>query len=508
MKSARLSHALLPALLACASLAPDAGEAGDITTQPGTHFDCAATFKGPILNGDLAKIRALDMRGFANGERPLCLDSPGGSFGESLKIADFLHERGIPTAVDEGAECLSSCALVLLSGSRLTRNDGPVPNKRMHLNAKLAFGGLALPVAQQNYSPEQVNKAYGTALQAASALTARLDTLNIPTDLAAQVLALTDSEQLVVDRVDQARALGLQLEGFEAPSSLSDTMVTRSCIRAKQEFDPDLSRTGQSVYDHRVLRQQGATAHRKATYVVEAIIDGVPSWIGCQVELNTAPPAEGEPAAALRLRYSKDWNTGGNPPLFQVHKALLPEEWTGVPFRDFWKLIPENQTLAEARRMTAPDASSSIIVAAVRDLPATTLGTEAALGLRFDDRKEIQNRLTLLGFDTRGADGIFGPGTRDALREWQSNNGFEPTGFLDTAQRAALNRQSESLYSVFAEEQRREEAEQERLRNTPAPVFNPPPVANTPAPEPQGQRVRVCQRNAFGELVNCRIEFR
>lgn len=508
MKSALLSRSLLPALLACAAVVPDAGQAGEITSQPGAHFNCAATLSGEILPGDLGKIRALDPRSFGNGERPLCLDSSGGSFGESLKIADFLHERGIPTAVDDGAECLNACALVLLGGSRLTRDDGPVPNKRMHLNATLAFGSPAHSLAEQDYAAQDVSAVYGSALQAASELTARLDRLNMPADFAAQVLALTDSDMLVVDRVDQARALGLQLEGFEAPSSLSDTMVTRSCIRTNRDFDPDVTSPGRSVYDHRVLREQGATAHRKATYVVEAIIDGVPSWLGCQVELNTAPPTDGKAAAALRLRTSADWTAGGNPTLFQVHKALLPQDWTGVPFRDFWKLIPENQTLAEARKMTAPDASSSIIVAPVRNLPATTLGTENILGLLFDDRTEVQNRLTLLGFDTRGADGIFGPGTRDALREWQRSNGLQPTGFLDGAQLDMLNRQSDSLYAVFAEEQRREEEEQDRLRNAPAPVFNPPASAAAPAPEPQGQRVRVCQRTVFGELVNCRIEFR
>ncbi|WP_305971378.1 MULTISPECIES: peptidoglycan-binding protein [unclassified Mameliella] len=508
MKSALFSRFLLPALLASASLAPQTGQAGEITTAPSAHFDCAATLTGTIQPGDLERIQSLDMRAFANGDRPLCLDSPGGSFGESLRIADFLHDRGIPTAVDDGAECLNACALVLLGGSRLTRDAGPVPNKRMHLNANVAFGGLHLPIAQQTYTPDQVAEVYGAAMQAASAFTARLDTLDIPTDLAAQILALTSNEQLAVDRVDEARALGLQLEGFEAPSSLSDTMVTRSCIQSNRDFDPDHTSPGRSVYDHRVLREQGATAHRKATYIVEAIIDGVPSWLGCQVELNTSPPAEGQTAAALRLRTSPEWTSGGNPTLFQVHKALLPQDWTGVPFRDFWKLIPENQTLAEARKMTAPDASSSIIVSPVRNLPATTLGTEAALGLLFDDRQEIQNRLTLLGFDTRGADGIFGPGTRDAMREWQRSNGLEPTGFLDRTQLDMLNRQSASLYGVFAEEQRREEEEQERLRNAPAPVFNPPASADAPAPEPEGQRVRVCQRTIFGELVNCRIEFR
>ena len=73
---------------------------------------------------------------------------------------------------------------------------------------------------------------------------------------------------------------------------------------------------------------------------------------------------------------------------------------------------------------------------------------EDAMRLTRNQRREIQRNLTLLGFNTRGVDGIFGPGTRRAVADWQKSERFRDTGFLDTAQlhvlqEAAAARQEE-----------------------------------------------------------------
>lgn len=84
---------------------------------------------------------------------------------------------------------------------------------------------------------------------------------------------------------------------------------------------------------------------------------------------------------------------------------------------------------------------------------------EAALDLDRNDRRRIQRQLTLLGYSTRGVDGIFGRGTRAAIRNWQEANGFEETGFLNRVQLRALTRQAERAEAErAAEEARKEEA--------------------------------------------------
>ena len=68
---------------------------------------------------------------------------------------------------------------------------------------------------------------------------------------------------------------------------------------------------------------------------------------------------------------------------------------------------------------------------------------EAALGLNRDTRRAIQRALVLLGYNTRGIDGIFGRGSRAAIRGWQGDNELFESGYLDRAQLVMLNAQAE-----------------------------------------------------------------
>ena len=63
---------------------------------------------------------------------------------------------------------------------------------------------------------------------------------------------------------------------------------------------------------------------------------------------------------------------------------------------------------------------------------------EEGLGLDRSARREIQEGLQAGGFDPGGADGMFGPRTRAAIRNWQSSQGARATGYLDGASVAGL----------------------------------------------------------------------
>ena len=75
---------------------------------------------------------------------------------------------------------------------------------------------------------------------------------------------------------------------------------------------------------------------------------------------------------------------------------------------------------------------------------------EEDLGLDRAVRREIQAGLQADGFDPGGADGMFGPRTRAAIRSWQSSQGARETGYLDGASVAAL-RSSSGRQSTFRE---------------------------------------------------------
>ncbi|MDU8927691.1 peptidoglycan-binding protein [Alisedimentitalea sp. MJ-SS2] len=146
-------------------------------------------------------------------------------------------------------------------------------------------------------------------------------------------------------------------------------------------------------------------------------------------------------------------------------------------------------------RVEAPKASpAQPVVAAVQpsvvppkpNFVVATKLTENAMKLDRDKRREIQRRLTLLGFDTNGVDGVFGANTRTAISSWQEANGMPDSGFLSGTQLLALNQESEALYVDYI------------AKN---------PVKKKTAKKKRKRRVKVCRRTAIGLLI-CRYEYR
>ena len=87
---------------------------------------------------------------------------------------------------------------------------------------------------------------------------------------------------------------------------------------------------------------------------------------------------------------------------------------------------------------------------------------ETALGLTRDERRAIQRDLTILNFDPRGIDGIFGRGTRAAVTAWQGANRFTQTGFLNRDQIFEMAQQGARRAAQLEAEARARQQEQER----------------------------------------------
>lgn len=101
----------------------------------------------------------------------------------------------------------------------------------------------------------------------------------------------------------------------------------------------------------------------------------------------------------------------------------------------------------------------------VRPRVAVLQSAEEALALDRAARREIQRRLVLLGFDTRGVDGVFGPGTRGAISNWQNIRGHSVTGFLDRSQLQDLQAQTEAAFEQWS---RKQASAQPRTKPTPS----------------------------------------
>ena len=101
----------------------------------------------------------------------------------------------------------------------------------------------------------------------------------------------------------------------------------------------------------------------------------------------------------------------------------------------------------------------------IREAPVQALdpeGAEADLGLSREARRSVQRDLELLGYNPRGIDGIFGRGTRAAIRSWQADNDVPETGFLTGNQVALLQEQGARRASELEAEAARRQAEEDR----------------------------------------------
>ncbi len=85
------------------------------------------------------------------------------------------------------------------------------------------------------------------------------------------------------------------------------------------------------------------------------------------------------------------------------------------------------------------------------------------MNLTRNERRAIQRNLTLLGYNTRGVDGIFGQGSRGAIRNWQQQNGYAQTSFLTTEQINRLDAQASRRAAEIEAEEERARAEAEQL---------------------------------------------
>ena len=73
-----------------------------------------------------------------------------------------------------------------------------------------------------------------------------------------------------------------------------------------------------------------------------------------------------------------------------------------------------------------------------------TQETEDQIGLDKAKRRDVQRRLTGLGFDTK-VNGRFDESTRAVITRWQAARGFPKTGFLNSLQHQALLSESASV---------------------------------------------------------------
>lgn len=141
----------------------------------------------------------------------------------------------------------------------------------------------------------------------------------------------------------------------------------------------------------------------------------------------------------------------------------------------------------EAAR-TTPQQAARLEEAARRD--------EAAIALDRSARRDIQERLAVLGHGAGGTDGVFGPATRGQIETWQRASGLAVTGYLDLVQITRLIAQTDGRIAAWREDRRAQdrrtqdrraqESAQQRARTAAASRAKPASAAE-PAARPEAE---------------------
>lgn len=148
---------------------------------------------------------------------------------------------------------------------------------------------------------------------------------------------------------------------------------------------------------------------------------------------------------------------------------VVPEQAQGDPEGDLWQAVAELNTegayMSYLRQYPSGRFASEAraTLETLRDPLRIAAEAENALGFDRDDRRQIQSDLTVMGYDTNGIDGIFGNGTRGAIRRWQSASRLDETGYFTARSLRLLRDQAAIRRAEIEAEEAVRQAERDRL---------------------------------------------
>jgi len=167
----------------------------------------------------------------------VCLDSPGGSLKEGVHIAQILYEYQISSAVPENAICESACAVAFMGGARDASNDDQsvtIPHRLLNPRGRLGFHAPSLNIDDGQFTAEQLNTAFRSALDGIEAVL-RLVTeqqINFPTPLLVSMLETPPSDMFYIDTIYQANRWLIIVHPVAYPARDPVPALTHVCLNA------------------------------------------------------------------------------------------------------------------------------------------------------------------------------------------------------------------------------------------------------------------------------------
>jgi hypothetical protein len=339
VKAARRRSVLGPALSLAASmgLAVTGSGAAAATIEPVQRASCSLRLDGPIEAGDLDRFRKATAAQSGGGNVSLCLNSPGGSYAEGMRIIEFMlgSPASFRTVVDHGEECVSVCALMFLAGHYKKAGDkAKLPDRKLHVRGMLGFHGPYIKPGAASYDPALVAAAHSAGLKAVGQLLALDEEALFPLSLLGAGLAKGADEFMYVETVGQAGGWAIDLLGYRKPHSFTTNELEQAC----QNYDawnvfnesPLSPRPDLTVAASPKVVFQGHKFHRvsdgfggEGTY--QCFVDGFDGGakgLFLKVQVGSAGDAGVRQAAAVLQKEVANGGaapTGPGTPLFYIH---------------------------------------------------------------------------------------------------------------------------------------------------------------------------------------------
>lgn len=233
------------------------------TLRPSSHSGCDYEFQGQFVHGDAQRFEGI--RGGYDGVT-LCLNSPGGSIEEGLRVFDLVRERNIKTRIPAGWECLSTCGLVFMAGSIQTGLGVPQTygERQLDPGGRLGFHAPGLVVESGNFDPDHLAQAFSVAIGAA----ARLYRASLLEEggwrsfneyLYSRILETPFTEMYRVESVASAALAEMDLGPLRLPDRIGASQIANICDAAYLIGGPARARLpqGPAAGAWRALRREG-----------------------------------------------------------------------------------------------------------------------------------------------------------------------------------------------------------------------------------------------------------
>ncbi|TNE62523.1 MAG: hypothetical protein EP341_00200 [Sphingomonadales bacterium] len=276
--------------------------AGELRAVPDT-LGCDYLFTGTVDVGDAKRIEAA-IRPSADGVT-LCLDSPGGSYLEGIRMFYAIwHKDSIETRVLKGSSCFSACALAFQGGSRVV-GSGAIRAKFASIEpgGRLGFHAPTLSLPNDNqYSPETVKAAYDEAIWGASQLftMSRMEehaVRGMSDFLYAHTLATPPESIFEIDTIGKASLAEVGVRNVPMPE-ITWRGIRNVCETAIVMTDGHLSRNAELAGAFRAFSHTGDDGTGRPI----ALNDRVWSW---STEFQSNFVVRGYPAPHVNERFCK-----------------------------------------------------------------------------------------------------------------------------------------------------------------------------------------------------------